>query len=80
MGTIDLARREKMANHLEYKVKNAEQLNLHRMDGSEYCLYDMEELLLRSGTYWVFIMLQPPTSISYTLALLAQLSGFSSFS
>lgn len=65
--------------NLKCKVKNAKQLNLHRTYRSEYCLYDVEKLL-RWGTYWVFIMLQPPTSISYTLAFSAQLSGFSSFS
>lgn len=75
-----------MTNHLKRNVKNAKQLDLHRIvmitglpvrHGKKN---KIKNLLLHSGSYWVFIMLQPPTSISYTLALTAQLSGFSSFS
>lgn len=86
--TVDLVKSRsqigKMTNHLKRNVKNAKQLDLHRTvmitglpvrHGKK-----PKKLLLHSGSYWVFIMLQPPTSISYTLALTAQLSGFSSFS
>lgn len=75
----------KMTNHLKRNVKNAKQLDLHRtvmitgLPVRHGKKTNKKELLLHSGSYWVFIMLQPPTSISYTLALTAQLSGFSSF-